>query len=155
MCQASTMSLSITDNNFWSATASVLGITNVNFIAGTHHLAIADATLAGTPSAEAGPVLRKAAAALPAAAQAQPNQPLHVTIDNFAFAPKRLNVKAGSTVDWTNKDDTPHTVTSDDGAFSSPVIDTDQKFQFTFQKPGNFPYHCKLHPTMTAVVVVQ
>jgi plastocyanin len=58
-------------------------------------------------------------------------------------------------VGWTNKDDTVHTVTSDDGAFASPVLDTDQSFRFTFQKTGNFPYHCKLHPTMTGVVVVQ
>lgn len=80
---------------------------------------------------------------------------LQATIDSFAFAPKELTVKAGSTVAWTNKDDTPHTVTSDDGAFASPVMDTDQSFQFTFQKPGRFAYHCKLHPTMTGVVVVQ
>ena len=58
-------------------------------------------------------------------------------------------------MDWTNKDDTPHTVTSDDGAFSSPVMDTDQRFHYTFQKAGKFAYHCKLHPTMTGVVVVQ
>ena len=145
----------------------VLGITDVRFIRGSHHLAVADATLAGTPSTDAAPILRSAAAALPAAATAQSSQPaqasanassaesLTATIDNFAFAPKELTVKAGSTVDWTNKDDTPHTVTSDDGAFSSPVMDTDQSFKFTFQKSGKFPYHCKLHPTMTGVVVVQ
>jgi len=145
----------------------VLGLTDVRFVRGSHHLAIADATLAGTPSVDATPILRSAAAALPAATQAKRDQgmqasatgstagPLYATIDNFAFAPKELTVKAGSTVDWTNKDDTPHTVTSDDRAFSSPVMDTDQKFQFTFQTPGKFPYHCKLHPTMTGVVLVQ
>jgi plastocyanin len=80
---------------------------------------------------------------------------VQASIDNFAFAPKQLTVKAGTTVVWTNKDDTPHTVTSDDGAFSSPVMDTDQNFHYTFDKPGKFPFHCKLHPTMTGVVVVQ
>jgi Icc protein len=139
----------------------VLGITDVRFVRGSHHLAIADATLAGTPVADATPILRSAAAALPAvatqptSATPSPEGSLEATIDNFAFAPKELTVKAGSTVKWTNKDDTPHTVTSDDGAFASPVMDTDQKFQFTFQKTGKFPYHCKLHPTMTGVVVVQ
>ena len=144
----------------------VLGIRNVNFVAGSHHLAITDETLAGTPSAEGADVLRKAAAALPAAAQDQSSQPiqantsasagsaLEAKIDNFAFTPKDLTVKAGSTVDWTNKDDTPHTVTSDDGVFASPVMDTDQSFHYIFQKPGKFPFHCKLHPTMTGVVVV-
>jgi 3',5'-cyclic AMP phosphodiesterase CpdA len=145
----------------------VLGITDVNFVRGSHHLAIADATLAGTPSSEATPILRSAAAALPATAAAQSGhtaqgsanassaESLAAAIENFAFAPKELTVKAGSTVVWTNKDDTPHTVTSDDGAFSSPVMDTNQSFKFTFQKSGRFPYHCKLHPTMTGVVVVQ
>ncbi len=145
----------------------VLGIRNVNYTVGQHHLAVVDAPLAGTPPAEVAGILRKAAAALPIAAQAQTSQPtpasattssggpLQAVIDNFAFAPKELTVKVGSTVDWTNKDDTPHTVTSDSEVFSSPVMDTDKTFQFTFQKPGKFPYHCKLHPTMTGVVVVQ
>jgi plastocyanin len=128
---------------------------------------VVDAPLAGTPPSAVEGILRDAAAALPAA-QAQSSQPAQAnasassagptqkaTIDNFAFAPKELKVKAGSTVDWTNKDDTPHTVTSDDGAFSSPLMDTDQSFHYMFQKPGKFPYHCKLHPTMTGVVLVQ
>lgn len=103
-------------------------------------------------------VLLAAAPALPnpqASATTSPAGSLQATIDSFAFGPKELTVKAGSTVAWTNKDDTPHTVTSDDGAFASPAMDTDQSFQFTFQKAGRFPYHCKLHPTMTGVVVVQ
>jgi plastocyanin len=122
---------------------------------GEHHLAVVDEPLAGTSPVEAAGILRKAALALPVAAQNQSSQPSQATIDNFAFTPKELTVKAGSTVDWTNKDDTPHTVTSDDGVFSSPLMDTNQKFQYTFQKPGRFPYHCKLHPMMTGAVVAQ
>jgi plastocyanin len=80
---------------------------------------------------------------------------VQATIDNFFFAPKQLTVKAGTTVVWANKDDMPHTVTSDDGVFASPVMDTDQKFQYMFDKPGKYPFHCKLHPTMTGIVVVQ
>jgi plastocyanin len=143
----------------------VLGITNVGYAMGQHHLAVLDAPLAGTPAAEVAGILRKAAAALPAAAQPQSSQPanansagpasVQVDIDNFAFAPKELTVKARTTVEWINKDDTPHTATSDVDAFSSPILDTNETFQRTFQEPGRFPYHCKLHPTMTGVVVVQ
>lgn len=144
----------------------VLGITNVGYIVGDNHLAVVDATLAGTPPEEASAILRKAAAALPAAsAQAQSNQQaqsraaatgetVQARIDNFAFTPKELTVKAGSTVLWTNKDDIPHTVTSDSNLFSSSVLDTNQTFQFTFDKPGKFLYFCKLHPMMTGVVAV-
>ena len=140
----------------------VLGITNVSYIAGNNHLAVVDATLAGTPPEEAGTILRKAAAALPAAAQQQAasrpavaGKTVQAAIDNFAFTPRELTVKAGSTVRWTNKDDIPHTVTSDSSLFSSPALDTNQTFQFTFEKPGKFPYFCKLHPMMTGTVAVE
>jgi plastocyanin len=106
-------------------------------------------------------VLRQAAAALPAAASqgqskaAVAGQSVQAAIDNFAFTPKEMTVSAGSTVRWTNKDDIPHTVTSDSKAFESSVLDTNQSFQFTFTKPGRFNYFCKLHPHMTGVVIVQ
>ena len=138
----------------------VLGITNVGYLVGKNDLAVVDATLAGTPPEEAGTILRKAAAALPAAAAQQPQskpggETVQAAIDNFAFAPKEMTVKAGSNVRWTNKDDIPHTVTSDSKLFSSPVLDTNQTFQFTFEKPGKFLYFCKLHPRMTGVITVE
>ena len=80
---------------------------------------------------------------------------MQATIDNFSYTPKELTVKAGSTIEWVNKDDVPHTVTSDQPGFASPVLDTNEKFRFTFKNPGRFPYHCKLHPTMTGTVIVQ
>jgi len=140
----------------------VLGITNVGYMVGNNHLAVVDATLAGTAPEEASTILRKAAAALPAAAaqqsQSKPaaaGETVQAAIDNFAFTPKEITVKAGSTVRWTNKDDIPHTVTSDSNLFSSPVLDTNQTFQFTFERPGKFLYFCKLHPRMTGVVTVE
>ena len=138
----------------------VLGITNVGYIAGNNHLAVVDATLAGAPPEEASTILRKAAAALPAAAAPQPQskpagKTVQAAIDNFAFTPKEMTIKAGSTVRWTNKDDIPHTVTSDSNLFSSPTLDTNQTFEFTFEKPGKFLYFCTLHPMMTGVITVE
>lgn len=78
-----------------------------------------------------------------------------VKIDNFSFSPATLEIKAGTTVTWTNADDIPHTVVSNDKVFKSKPLDTDQKFSFTFDKPGTYPYFCSLHPKMTAKVVVQ
>lgn len=78
-----------------------------------------------------------------------------VKIDNFSFSPATLEIKAGTTVAWTNADDIPHTVVSNDKVFKSKPLDTDQKFSFTFDKPGTYPYFCSLHPKMTAKVVVQ
>jgi amicyanin len=78
-----------------------------------------------------------------------------VKIDNFSFGPETLRVPVGSTVTWTNKDDIPHTTVSTDGAFKSKVMDTDEKFSYTFTKAGTYSYFCSVHPKMTGKVVVQ
>ncbi len=80
---------------------------------------------------------------------------IEVKIDNFAYTPQTITVKAGDTVTWTNGDDIPHTVTSKTGAFRSKALDTDDKFSFTFATPGIFPYFCALHPHMTGSIVVE
>ncbi len=91
-------------------------------------------------------VMTKAAPAPPAAA---------VTIGNFTFKAAVVTVKPGTTVTWTNGDDIPHTVVSKDGVFKSRVLDTGDKFSFTFAKPGQFGYFCSLHPHMTGAIVVK
>jgi plastocyanin len=78
-----------------------------------------------------------------------------VKIDNFSFGPATLTVAVGTTVTWTNRDDIPHTVVSTDSLFKSKVLDTDEKFSFTFTKAGTYPYFCSIHPKMTATVVVK
>ena len=82
---------------------------------------------------------------------------MEVKIDNFTFGPATLTVPVGTTVTWINKDDIPHTVVSTDDSktFKSKVLDTDEKFSFTFSKAGNYPYFCSIHPKMTGKVVVQ
>ncbi len=78
-----------------------------------------------------------------------------VKVDNFSFGPATLTVAAGTTVTWTNHDDIPHTVVSDDKVFKSKVLDTDEKFSYTFTRPGTYGYFCSIHPKMTGKVVVQ
>ena len=90
-----------------------------------------------------------------ASAQQPPAKTVEVKIDNFNFAPGTFTVAAGTTVTWTNRDDIPHTVVSTDGVFKSKVLDTDEKFSYTFDKAGTYPYFCSIHPKMTGTVVVQ
>jgi plastocyanin len=85
----------------------------------------------------------------------QKSETTEVKIDNFSFGPGTLTVPVGTTVTWTNRDDIPHTAVSTEGAFKSKVMDTDEKFSFTFSKAGTFPYFCSIHPKMTGKVVVQ
>jgi len=89
-----------------------------------------------------------------ASAQLKP-ETTEVKIDNFSFGPGTLTVPVGTTVTWTNRDDIPHTIVSTEGVFKSKVLDTDEKFSFTFSKPGSYPYFCSIHPKMTGRVVVQ
>jgi plastocyanin len=92
---------------------------------------------------------RVKAADQPSAANVQ------VNIDNFVFGPQTVTVPVGATVTWTNKDDIPHTTVSTDGVFKSKVMDTDEKFTYTFTKAGTYSYYCSVHPKMTGKVVVQ
>ena len=78
-----------------------------------------------------------------------------VSIDNFTFKSPVVMVKPGTTVTWTNGDDIPHTVVSKDGLFKSKVLDTGDRFSFTFAKAGQFGYFCSLHPHMTGTIIVK
>jgi plastocyanin len=102
---------------------------------------VASALLMSTVSA-----ITRAAPAPPAAA---------VRIDNFTFKDPVVTVKPATTVTWTNGDDIPHTVVAKDGSFKSKVLDTGDRFSFTFAKPGQFGYFCSLHPHMTGTIVVK
>ena len=74
---------------------------------------------------------------------------------NMAFAPARLEVAAGTTVEWTNNDPLPHTVTSATGAFESGLIPSGRTWRFTFTTPGTYEYACTPHPFMKGVVIVR
>lgn len=78
-----------------------------------------------------------------------------VKIDNFSFTPQTLTVPVGTKVTWVNKDDMPHTVTSESKLFASRALDTDDKFSFTFQSPGTNNYYCAMHPKMTGRIIVK
>ncbi|MBI5681066.1 MAG: cupredoxin family copper-binding protein [Methanobacterium sp.] len=88
--------------------------------------------------------------------QTQQNVPQNtVLIQNFAFNPNNLTVKVGTTVTWINQESTTHDVISDDGTFSSPPINNGANYTFTFTKAGEYPYHCGIHPSMKAKIIVQ
>jgi plastocyanin len=78
-----------------------------------------------------------------------------IKIDNFTFAPAAITVHVGDAVRWTNHDDIPHNVVSEDNSFKSKVLDTDENFSYTFTKAGTYSYYCSIHPRMTGKIVVQ
>jgi plastocyanin len=108
-------------------------------------LVVASSTFAAaqkTPSAPPGRVVKVAAAP-------------QVEIHDFQFTPATVTVPVGTTVTWTNRDDTLHTVTEANRRFASPGLDPGGVFSYTFASAGSYTYFCSLHPHMTATVIVK
>jgi plastocyanin len=78
-----------------------------------------------------------------------------VDIAGFAFSPQTITIAAGDTVTWTNSDAQGHTATADGGSFDTGTIANNTSKSVTFDTAGTFGYHCKIHPAMTATIVVE
>jgi plastocyanin len=109
------------------------------------------ATMAPTEA----PATSTVAPATPTETPATPAATAAVTIQNFAFAPQSLEIAAGTTVTWTNTDSTTHTATADDNSWDTGDIAPGASASVTFDTPGTYTYHCSIHPSMTATVVVK
>lgn len=75
-----------------------------------------------------------------------------VSISNYTFVPEKLMVSVGTTVTWTNKDATTHTVKFPD---KDQTIATGQSFTRKFDKPGEYTYICGIHTSMKGTIVVK
>ncbi len=80
---------------------------------------------------------------------------VEVGIREFAYQRSRLEIPAGTTVRWINRDPVGHTSTSDDGVWSSPLIGPGETFEYRFDEAGEYAYHCVPHPFMKATIVVR
>ncbi len=79
---------------------------------------------------------------------------IDVSIFNFAFDPQDLMINVGDTVRWTNNDGFTHTATSSTAVWDSGFLANGESFSFKFTSPGEFPYFCDLHPSMTGNITV-
>ncbi len=78
-----------------------------------------------------------------------------VDIDDFSYSPARQKITVGTEVTWVNDGEVDHTVTSDDDAFASEQIASDEEFSHRFTQKGEYEYHCENHPDqMKGSVVV-
>jgi plastocyanin len=90
-----------------------------------------------------------------------------VTIQDLKFIPSELTVNKGSTVTWTNNDQTVHTITSDDfpaqgstetpppGSFTSQPLNPGDSYSHRFDKAGSVGYHCSIHMYLKGTIVVR
>lgn len=76
-----------------------------------------------------------------------------VEIRGFAFTPDQVEVAAGDSIRWTNRDLAPHTATALDGSWDTGPIAEDESVTLTFDPGMAGPYHCSFHPEMSGTVV--
>ena len=78
-----------------------------------------------------------------------------MTIQNFAYAPTPLTVRAGDNVTWTNRDSAQHSAFFNDG-FKTPALSQGQSASLVFTSAGAFSYICGIHgAAMKGTVIVQ
>lgn len=92
---------------------------------------------------------------------ASPDAPYFWQNEKSGLPTGDIDIFIGDTVVWQNADTSKHTVTSGtvdggpDGIFGGTnFISPGQSYQFTFDKTGQFPYYCLVHPWMTGTVFV-
>lgn len=105
---------------------------------------------------DAGLLLLTCIALSAASGAVQADARVHVVvIEAMRYVPDVIEVNAGDTVVWKNKDAFPHTATAGDRDFDSGSIGSEHAWKFKARRKGVFPYVCTLHPTMKATLVVK
>jgi plastocyanin len=81
---------------------------------------------------------------------------LEVGVHDNYIEPASVTVSAGTTVQWSNEGQHRHTVTADDGSWTSQEMTSGAVYQHTFTQPGTYTYHCTKHPReMRGTIIVK
>jgi PQQ-dependent dehydrogenase (methanol/ethanol family) len=78
-----------------------------------------------------------------------------MALDEHAFSPTRARVMAGTRVTFVNNGRLAHTVTAEDGSWSTGSIASAQSGYVTLAKPGTYWYVCKEHPWAMGQITAQ
>ena len=78
-----------------------------------------------------------------------------VSIRDFAFAPRTVEIRVGDRVTWTNRDAVEHTATARNGSFDTGLLGEGESRSVRFNVAGTYRYICTPHPNMTGTVVVR
>jgi plastocyanin len=76
------------------------------------------------------------------------------------YLPSSATIPAGASIRWDNPTGSPHTITHDgceEGTscmFDSGAVLPNGTYSIPNLPPGRYPYHCRLHPIMRAVLTV-
>jgi quinohemoprotein ethanol dehydrogenase len=78
----------------------------------------------------------------------------HFIVDEYAFDPYRARVTVGTRVSWRNNGTLVHTIEALDGSWSTGPLNPLDIGTVTFNKPGNYVYHCKEYPWEYGEIIV-
>ena len=77
------------------------------------------------------------------------------TLEVTEFQFEDVSAPAGGTLAVTNSSGGAHTFTADDGAFDEALPDGETVDVQIPDEPGEYPYHCEIHPSMEATLTVE
>jgi plastocyanin len=77
-----------------------------------------------------------------------------ISIFRYAFIEDRFTAQAARTLVFVNEDSVVHTVTADDGSWSSGPIPPGGQWGVDFTEAGTYTYHCGPHPFMKGSVIL-
>ncbi|WP_373230986.1 plastocyanin/azurin family copper-binding protein [Cohnella sp.] len=101
-------------------------------------------TFSGTTAGKATPV--------PAPAETK----VTIEMKEYSFTPTELTVKAGTTVEFINRDDMQHNAVAVDGSFKTELLDKGESATIKLDKPGTYEYFCEPHKSfMKGKIIVQ
>jgi plastocyanin len=138
----------------WWGAILVFGVALTLLLAACGGTTSTAASSPSAPTATAAPTQAPTTASTSA-----PTQTVQIKIvennGKYSFQPASVTIPKGAEIVWTNMSDAPHTVTSDNNAFTgSSTFMQSQTFKMTFNTAGAFAYHCSVHPYMTGTITV-
>jgi plastocyanin len=146
------LSIQVTNTQSASIEGASRGVGGAHLVGFEFTIPITLSRYFGRRAKPAAPAARDSGNVAGPAAPAAPAAVVHAA--GFAFGPREVRVKVGARVRWVNDDQVQHSVTADDGAFDSGLIDPGRTFERVFDRPGTYSYHCTPHPFMQARVIV-
>jgi plastocyanin len=79
----------------------------------------------------------------------------NMVMTSYQFLPSTLTVKSGTVVTIMNEDAPAHTVTDDfPQGWSTGRMRNGNSVSIRFTTPGEFNFHCSIHPTMRGKIIV-
>ena len=77
------------------------------------------------------------------------------TLEITEFQFSDVSAPAGGTLEVVNSSGGAHTVTADDGEFDEEVADGETVEVPVPAEPGEYPFHCEIHPNLRATLTAE